>query len=246
MSEVWTVLCAAVVPESQSPSLVAQIFRFFFGWIFLLWFAIVVLAVISVPFARFFGMLRERRKLIRSEGAKFANPQNAEARYRLAAICFRGHRYRKAEGLVREALEIAGKSPVYKSVPHRFHVLLGDVHFRRKRYGEAVEAYERALAAPSDMGYGDVYLGLGRCSLRAGEPEKALEWLEKSLKERTSYLETYFRIAQAAAVLGRKDRIREARRQFSETAANIPRFARQKKFRWRLAFWFFPFFRHLI
>ena len=220
--------------------------RFLFGSILGWWILIVFATVVSVPLVRRVRTLRDKQRLLRREGAKLENPQNADARFQLAFIYLRGRRYRRALAYVEEAIRIADENPVFDEVPHSYHRLQGDILFRWRKYSEAMQAYEKALLRKTELGYGDTHLALGRCALRGKEYAKALKWFEKSVRERSSYLETYFRIAQAAAAIGEGLRVRQAREEFRRVAANLPKFARQNPWKWRLAFLAFPLSRRIL
>ena len=207
---------------------------------------IVLIIVISAPVVRFLNFLRERNRFLRNEAANLANPQNADARLQLARIYCRRGRYRKALPYVEEAMKVAEENPLYDEIPPSFHRLHGDILFGMRRYAKAEEAFNETLQLGKDVEFGEIYLRLGRCALRQRKYEDALQWFQRSVKERSSYLETYFRIAQAAAKLGRRDEIRKAKEDFSRVAANLPKFVKQSPFKWRLAFVTFPFSRRLI
>ena len=232
--------------ESEGPSILNALLHFLFGTFIGWWILIVLFLALSAPVMLRVRLWQRRRAFLRNEASKLANPQNADARYQLAVIYYDGRRNAKARALIEEAIGIAAESPLYDEVPHRFHVLLGNLHYRKGRHADALSSYQKSLSVKSDLGYGDVYLCLGRCTLRRGDAEAALEWLKKSRQERTSYLETYFRIAQAAAVLGREEEVKKAKADFRETAKTLPRFARQKKLWWKLAFGMFPITRRLL
>lgn len=237
---------SVAMEEMEGPSVLGSLARFLFGSFIGWWILIVLVVTASAPVYRVLHLMQEKRRLLRSEGAKLSNPQNAEARYKLAEIYLRGGRKTKAEVYAREAIRIAEESPLYDGVPHRFLALLGDVLYRRRRYVEAVESYSGALKAKSDLGYAEVHLSLGRCALRMGDPGRALEHLEQSLRERSSTPETYFRIAQASVRAGRIEEAVRVRREFAEMASKLPSYARRGLFRWRLAFWTFPLSRRML
>lgn len=221
-------------------------------WLFLfnlpvLWLVVIVVLVCSGPLVNRFRTWQAKNRFIRTEGAKLENPQNAEACFQLASIYAQGGRWKRAERHIREAIRRAESNPVYEGkVPFHFVKLLGDALEGRGRHAEAVAAYESALRLPSPLGYADVWLGLARARWRLGEAEKALELARRVLEDKESYLEVYFRIAQAAAALGRDAEVREARERFRRVAAMLPRFAAKRRFRWRMAFAFFFLTRYVV
>lgn len=109
-----------------------------------------------------------------------------------------------------------------------------------------MDAYRKALQAKSDLGHGEARFGLGKAYYRKGQYVEALETCREALRENESSLETYFRRAQAAARLGKRAEVAEVHAGFRRVAATLPRFARQGRFRWRLAFLFFPLTRWVV
>jgi tetratricopeptide (TPR) repeat protein len=217
------------------------VYNLFFWWI-----ALIGLAAASYPLVRRVRLWQARRRFIESQGAKLQNPQNADARFQLASLYAEGGAWRKAADYAGEAVRVAAENPLFEGrVPYHFLRLHGDALRKRGRLDEAAAAYERALTAKSDLGHADALFGLGLVRLKAGETEKAFELLRRAVRENGSRLEGYFRLAQAAERLGRGADVEEAARDFRETAASLPRFARQGRLRWRLAFLFWPLTRRL-
>lgn len=213
-----------------------------FAW----WVAIVLLVLLATPFVHRFRLWQAKRRFIESQGSKLGNPQNADARFQLANIYADGRSWRLAHEYAADAVKVAEENPLFEGkVPYHFLRLLGDVLYRRGRIDEAVAAYRRSLEAKADLGHGDALFGLGRALLRKGDPEKAVEFLRHAIHENGSNLEAYFRLAQASALLGREGDVESARREFRAVAASLPRFARQRRLRWRLAFLLFPMTRHV-
>ncbi len=216
------------------------------NWFFW-WIAIVVLFVVAQPFAARFRLWQARRRFIEAEGAKLGNPQNADARFQLAQIYAQGGAWRRARRHVEDAVRVAGENPLYEGrIPYHFLRLLGECLRRAGRWAEAVDVFRRALEAKSDTGHGEARFGLGLALLKGGEAAKAVDVLRESIRDHGSNLEAYFRLAQAGAMLGRAEEVESARREFREVASSLPRFARRKRLRWRLAFLLFPITRHLV
>lgn len=240
-------LLQAVEEEPGSPGILRLLFfsgclgNLFFWWL-------VFIAVVSagVPIARRFRLWQAKRRFIESQGAKLQNPQNADARFQLASIFAEGRSWRRALEYAAEAVKVAEENPLYEGqVPYHFLRLLGDTLYRRGRHDEAIAAYGRALKAKSELGHGEAIFGLGCALLRKRDFAAAVERLKEAVRENGSNLEGYFRWAQAAAALGKADEVAEARRQFRDVARSLPRFAKQRRLRWRLAFFLFPLTRHL-
>ena len=214
-----------------------------FGWWILFMLAMVVLSPIGY---RVRGWLRERRFLA-SQSVRLANPQNAEVRRDLADLYFSSGRSRKAERFAREAIEVARSNPLYEGKgPDPFHRLWAAALYRLKRYEQAIAAYDEALKSRSETGYFDALLGMAKTHWRLGNVDMAMKWAKHAVQENTSSLEGYFRWAQAAAKAGRPEEVAEARLGFAKTRAALPRFARERKIRWTLAFWFFPLSRRVV
>lgn len=217
------------------------------GSIYFWWLALIVVSTASYPLVRRFRTWQAKRRFIESQGALLQNPQNAEVRFQLANIYAEGGRWRRAAEYAQEAVRIAQENPLYEGkVPYHFLRLLGDAMYHLKRYDRAVEAFERALQAKSDLGHEEARFGLAKSLFRRGELEKALEGYRKVTAENGSNLEAYFRVAQAAAKLGKEGEVEGARTEFRRVAAALPRFARQRRFRWRVAFLLFPLTRFFV
>ena len=216
------------------------------GNLFFWWVAFIAISVISYPLVRRFRLWRSKVRFMEAQSARLANPQNADVRFQLAHLHAEGGSWRRAEEHARDAVRVAGENPLFEGqVPYHYLLLLGQALYRRARYGEAVEAFVKAIEAKAERGHGDAKFGLGKALFRKGEPAKAVDAYRQALEENQSVLEVYFRLAQAAAALGKESEVESARAEFRRVAATLPRFAGRQRFRWRLAFFFFPLARHL-
>jgi tetratricopeptide (TPR) repeat protein len=212
--------------------------------LFFWWVVLIVAVVVSRPFIRIFQTWQAKQRFIRSQGVQLRNPQNAEVRFQLAHIYAQGGRWGCALEYVRESVRVAAENPLYEGqVPYHFLRLLGDALYHTRRYGEAREGYRKALEAKSDLGHAEARFGLGKSLYRLGEVARALDCFREVLRENESNLEAYFRLAQAAARLGKADEADSARAEFRRVASSLPLFAGRNRFRWRLAFLLFPFTR---
>lgn len=211
------------------------------------WVVIIVVTTASYPLVRRFHTWQLKRRFIESQGRHLENPQNAEARFQLANIYAEGRSWRKAARYAREAVAAARENPLYDGrVPYHFLRLLGDALYRRREYAEAGEAYSEALRAKSDLGHAEAVFGLGKSLYGRGKIPGALDAFREAVKENASNLEGYFRLAQAATKLGKADEAARTREEFWRVAASLPRFARQRRLRWRLAFLLFPLTRFIV
>lgn len=216
------------------------------GNILFWWVAFVAISVLSYPLVRGFRLRQSRGRFMESQSARLANPQNADVRFQLAHLHAEGGSWRRAEEHARDAVRVARENPLFEGqVPYHYLLLFGQALYHRARYGEAVEAFERALEAKAERGHGDARFGLGKALFRKGEAAKAVDAYRQALDENQSVLEVYFRLAQAAAVLGKEEEVEGVRAEFRRVAATLPRFAGRQRFRWRMAFYFFPLTRHL-
>jgi tetratricopeptide (TPR) repeat protein len=214
-----------------------------YGWAILA----AVLTAIGTPFVRAIRLWQAKNRFIRSQGAKLENPQNADARFQLANIYAEGGSWRKALTYARDAVKVAAENPLYEGqVPYHMLRLLGDCCARRGRTDEAIEAYRTALAAKSDLGYGDARFGLGLALYRKGEAAQAFDVLNQSIEDNGSNLEGYFRLAQAATDLGRLKEAEMVKREFWRVSRQLPSFAGKRRLRWRVAFLLFPIARGIL
>ncbi len=214
--------------------------------IFFWWIAFIVISVVSYPLVRRFRLWRSKRRFLESQSGRLANPQNADVRFQLAHLHGEAGSWRRAEEHARDAVRVARENPLFEGqVPYHYLLLFGQALYHRARYGEAVEAFQKAIEAKAERGHGDAKFGLGKALFRKGEPAKAVDAYRRALEENQSVLELYFRLAQAAAVLGKEAEVEGARAEFRRVAATLTRFAGRHRFRWRLAFFFFPLTRHL-
>ncbi len=219
------------------------LFGTFFGW----WILFLVAAAVLSPIAWRIRTWARARRFMAAQSARMENPQNAEVRRELAQLYLEGWRYAKAEGLARRAIEIATSSPLYEgAVPYLFWRVLAEALVRRRRWAEAAPVLDEALKSKSETGYFEVLLLLSRCHWKQGNAVKALEWAQHASRENTSSLEAYFRRAQAAAKAGDAAEVDAARAAFVRTKAVLPKFSRERRIGWALAFWMFPVTRRIL
>lgn len=206
-----------------------------------------VLYAVSWPFIKSFKLWQAKRRFIRTQGVRLANPQNADARFQLANLYATGGGWSRALQYAREAVRVAEENPLYEGqVPYHFLRLLGDAQLRQGLVDQAIASYERALGAKSDLGHSDARFGLGQALRRKGELEKSFESLNRAVEDNGSNLEGYFRLAQVATDMGRPDRADKVKQEFWRVAAVLPRFAGKHRLRWRLAFLLFPLTRFIL
>ncbi len=224
-------------------ALIHFLFFSIFGW----WILILMAAGIAAPIVARFRTWNRARRFMAVQAARMENPQNAEVRRELAEIYLEGGRPRKAERFAREAVDVARANPLYEgAVPYPFHRVLGQSLLRCRRPEEAIPVFETALKSKSETGYFEALYGLAICHWRLRNPEKALEWAKHATRENTSSLAAQFRWAQAAARCGKAAEVAEARAAFWRTRAALPRFSREHRTRWALAFLLFGISRHIV
>jgi Tfp pilus assembly protein PilF len=228
------------------PGVLSVIFSFLFGTIFGWWILLILAFTIAAPFLGRYRAWLAKRRFMAAQGQKFSNPQNADARYQLAEIYLEAGRWKQAHMYARDAVAIAQSNPLFEgAIPYLYLRALGQALYGQRRYADAVDAFERALKAKSERGYVDALLGMSKARYRMGKAGEALEFAKHAVAEETSNLEAYFRWAQAAAKMGRAAEVAEARERFWRTALKLPRYARQRRMWWRLAFATFPLSRLL-
>jgi tetratricopeptide (TPR) repeat protein len=216
------------------------------GNIYFWWIAFIVVSSLLYPVVRRFRLWQSKRRFMERQSARLGNPQNADVRFQLAHLYAEGGHWRRTEEHIRDAVRVAQENPLYEGrIPYHFLLLMGEALYHRRKYDEAVDAFRRALEAPAERGVADARFGLGKAYFRRGDGEKAVETLRIAIEENQSNLEGYFRLAQAAAFLGRFREVDWARTEFRQVARSLPRFAGRRRLRWRLAFLLFPITRHV-
>jgi tetratricopeptide (TPR) repeat protein len=199
------------------------------------------------PFIKAVRLWQVKRRFIRTQGARLENPQNADARFQLANIYAEGGRWTRALQYARAAVQVARENPLYEGqVPYHFLRLLGDAHYHKAQFDEAIRAYEGALQAKSDLGYGEARFGLGKALYGKGELGRSFDTINQAIEDNGSNLEAYFRLAVVASDLGRNGDARKIRHEFWRVAALLPRFAGRQRLRWKMAFLLFPVSRYVV
>ncbi len=224
-------------------TLVWFLFGTFFGW----WILFLVAAAVLSPVVWRIRTWARARRFMAAQSARLANPQNAEVRRELAQLYLEGWRCSKAEALARQAVELAKANPLYEgAVPYLFWRVLGEALVQCRRWDEAAPVLDEALKSKSETGYFEALLLLSRCHWKRGNAVKALEWARHASRENTSSLEAYFRRAQAAAKAGDAAEVKAARAEFERTRAALPKFSREARIGWSIAFWLFPLIRRIV
>src|SRR5688572_6468593 len=101
------------------------LYNWFFWWI-----AIVAIVLVATPFVHRFRSWQARRRFIDSQGARLGNPQNADARFQLAALYADGRSWRRALEYAADAVKVAEENPLFEGkVPYHFLRLLGDASY---------------------------------------------------------------------------------------------------------------------
>jgi tetratricopeptide (TPR) repeat protein len=214
--------------------------------IFFWWIALIAIFVLSYPLIRWFRLWQSGRRFMESQSARLANPQNADIRFQVAHLYAKGGNWRRALEYMAEAIRVTQENPIFEGqAPYPYLLLWGQSLYHRGKYAEAVDAFQKALGAKAECGYTDAQFGLGKALYRKGDVAKAIDAYRRTLDENQSILEIYFRIAQAASVLGKKAEVASARAEFFRVAAALPSFASRHRRLWRLAFLLFPITRHL-
>jgi len=222
-----------------------MLWDFLFGTIFGWWILFLIAASAIAALRAAFRKWSRHRRAMAANIVRLSDARNAESRYALAQVYSEGRKWKRALGLIDEAIEIAGSDSRYNHVPHRFLRLKADCLYGTRDWTGAAAAYHQALKVPSDTGYADALLGVARSELRAGRWKEAVEFSRHAIREHESRLEAYFRWAQAAAAGGDGAETGRAKNEFRRVAAMLPPFARQRRLWWRLAFVTFPIARRI-
>lgn len=205
------------------------IFGFLFNCIFRLLFSfwgwIIILFIILPLLKDRLWLMNRKGAFLRSQKSALINPQDADARYQLGMIYFKGRSYSRAEDYFRQAVSIDNDHSEY-------HFALARVLYKRKKYQDAITTFQEALKLQETAGYGDIQLGLGNCYLKLNNLQEAKNWLEKAIEKNSSLAETYYKLALVCHQLGdtenQKIMINECRR----IASDSPPFLRSRNRKW--------------
>ncbi len=205
------------------------IFGFIFSMVFHLLFSIwgwIIIIFIIIPLVKDrIWMMNRKQSYLRSQQSALLNPQNADARYQLGLIYLKGKNYREAERYFREAISIEHSISDY-------HLALANTLSHRKRYREALDAYQETLRLNPMTGYGDVQLGMGNCYLKIKDLKQARYWYEQAISANSSLAESYFKLALVCDRLGEKGKKELLLKECRTITAHSPIFLRGRNRKW--------------
>ncbi|MZP29523.1 tetratricopeptide repeat protein [Heliobacterium undosum] len=122
-------------------------------------------------------------------------PQLADAYYGVGRVYFEQGKYDQAEKAFASAIAFKQDG--------RYYNALGDLLHYLGRVDEALTAYRRSLEW---QGPQSAYAGIARCYFSKGDPESALVWLKRGLKEALYEETVYVELAKHYAANGGYDR----------------------------------------
>ena len=125
-----------------------------------------------------------------------ANASHAEARHGLDMVLHQMGKSDGAETMLRRAIELSPRNPV-------FHANLGAVLVALGRPDEAVESYRRANRLEPDVPAG--HAGLGVALLALGRAEEAAQAERRAIRLKPDFALAYGNLGRALAALGRSD-----------------------------------------
>lgn len=194
---------------------------------------IVLLVILYVLDRRYVGLtpslfkpVKRMRRVSRLKDELRANSHASSTRFELARIYIEQKKYRDALMELEQIEAVMADSADYHFEVGRCHLKLGNIAEGEKFMGKALELNPR-------VGYGDSYLYLAEAYTQ-GQPEKAIEMLEKFRDVYSSSCEAYYRLGILYQQLGREDKAREAFRETAEIYRSLPKYNRRKQRRWAL------------
>ncbi|OPA73177.1 hypothetical protein BVG16_29970 [Paenibacillus selenitireducens] len=192
---------------------------------------VVFLVILYVLDRRYVGLtpslfkpFKRMRSMSRLKDELRANPHASSTRFELARIYIQQKKYRDALKELEQIETVMADSADYHFEVGKSHLKLGNTAEGEVFMGKALELNPR-------VGYGDPYLYLAE-AYSPGQPEKAIEMLEKFREVYSSSCEAYYRLGTLYQQLGRTDKAREAFRETLEIYRSLPKYNRRKQRRW--------------
>jgi tetratricopeptide (TPR) repeat protein len=187
------------------------------------WIAAILVAAVSSKLAATWVDRRKQRALERQLGT-VDTPHNLG---KLGALFVAQRRFGKALGYLARAIE--GEPEVAE-----WHYRAGCALVGLGRYAEAVEALERCVAINEEYAYGGVLLRLAEALQGRGDPQLALEPLERFERNHGPNPESAYRRGVALRKLGRREEAREALALVGDLAGKMAGYQRKGAWTWVL------------
>jgi tetratricopeptide (TPR) repeat protein len=147
---------------------------------------------------RMYGVLQDYKNAELMFLSAISFSENKEYYLGLAASYFHANKYDKAEATIDKVIT---KFP--NSVEG--YLYLGALHLQEKDYKKAITVYEKISSFGKDFEYLS-YNIRGEIYVRLNDPQKAIEFLNKSIKIYNFYPSDYYAMGQAYKLLGDKEK----------------------------------------
>ena len=178
------------------------------------------------PDVRSLGESMNSRRNFRSQlEAAMLNPKDADAHYQLGLIYQQRRQYDEAAASFRRAIEIYPDEA-------EAHLQLGRALRAQGNTAEAVRHFETALQSDSNVARQEGWRDLGGALLDLGQPQSAIEPLERYTNQRSYDPEGLFYYGTALQAAGRKDEAQHVFQQTLEAVQTAPKYRRGQLRKW--------------
>jgi hypothetical protein len=198
------------------------IFRGFFGF----WIAAILLSVTAERVARALLARRAFQRSLRDLG----HVESAYNQGKLGSLLLSSGKAAAALPHLQRAVEGEPSVPEWR-------YRLGQAQLATRRFADALDSLERAVALNSEHAYGDVQLALVRAQLELRRTDEALASLARYEREFGPNPESAYHRGLALRLEGKRAAAKAAFREVGELAARTPRFQRKAQRPWVLKAW---------
>ncbi len=173
------------------------------------------------------------RKASRLKQTLQSNPHDTSAKLELARILNEKKKYAEAKTYLEQIVDIRRDSA-------DVHYELGLCCLKLGQLEQGTASMNEALRLNPRVKYGEPYLRLGE-AYAAGQPERAVSYLEQFRELHSSSCEAYYRLGRLYRRLGRADKAKAAFQEALQIYKALPRYSRRAQRRWALLAWLYGF-----